>query len=391
MATADASHAGIEDFYHPQTARTSMRQTQTTSTHFWKPLLTSALVLLSGCHMPSAANAHGPHRVVTDLSGRSVSIPAQINRIACLTGACYEKAFLVGAGNKVIARATAGAPWMARTNPRSPQIPMILNSHQPNVEELLNLKPDVVFFWDNPAVLDTLGKNGLTALVPQPEKNTPTSIAAFTERMKNEVRFYGQVVDGDAQKRAEDWCSYYDQRVQYVLQRTQNIPEEKKTKVYYLRGPSPLTTHGAEANITWYGEMAGAHMVVKDSGLKNISQVSMEDMFHWNPDVIFVGRQYSPDLVLNDARWKNIAAVRNKRVYVIPDGVFYWDSGSEGVLLLEFMAQKLYPDLFRDLDMKHEVMTYYARFYRYALPEDEAGKMLHGAGPDGTRSNPLNN
>jgi iron complex transport system substrate-binding protein len=83
--------------------------------------------------------------------------------------------------------------------------------------------------------------------------------------------------------------------------------------------------------------------------------------------------------------------VRNKRVYVIPDGVFYWDSSSEGVLLLEYMSQKLYPELFKDLDMKQEVKTYYAKFYHYKLTDDEVNKLLQGLGPSGRRENLLNN
>ena len=119
--------------------------------------------------------------------------------------------------------------------------------------------------------------------------------------------------------------------------------------------------------------------------------MSIEDILHWNPDVIFVGRQYSPDLVLKDARWQDVSAVRNHRVYVIPDGVFYWDSSSEGVLLMEFMAQKMYPEIFKDLSMKDEIQAYYKEFYHYALSDAEVNNMLQGLGPDGQRKNRLNN
>jgi len=55
------------------------------------------------------------------------------------------------------------------------------------------------------------------------------------------------------------------------------------------------------------------------------------------------------------------------------------------------MAQKLYPDLFKDLKMKDEVQTYYKQFYHYELTDNEADNMLHGLGPDGQRKNHFNN
>jgi len=330
-------------------------------------------------------------RMVIDVAGRRVLIPEHVERIACLTGASYEKAFLVGAGNRIAMRASSGPPWMVRTNPSVQQIPLMHNSHNPNVEDLLKQNVQVVFFWDSPRGLDKLARSGMVAVIPQPERIVSTSIRDFNEKMKSEVRLYGKVLGGDASRKADIWSSYYDQKTHYVMERTQRIPEASRLKVYYLRGPSSLNTLGNNENITWYGEMAGANMVIRNSRTNNIAKVSIEEILQWNPDVVFVGRQYSPDLVLKDAKWRDISAIRNRRVYVIPDGVFYWDSSSEGVLLTEYMAQKLYPDLFKDLKMKDEVQTYYKQFYHYELTDNEADNMLHGLGPDGQRKNHFNN
>ncbi|MGE4559952.1 MAG: ABC transporter substrate-binding protein [Desulfobulbus sp.] len=308
-----------------------------------------------------------------------------------MTGASYEKAFLVGVGDKVVVRAATYPPWMERTNPRVRTIPTIRNSHDPNMEALLKQKIDVLFFWDHPILLDRLKGIGIAAVVPQPAARDFASIREFTGRMKSEVLLYGRVFGGEAEKRARAWCAYYDQKVKYVLERTSTVPEARKPRVYYVRGPDALTTHGRDQNITWYGMMAGAEMVVRNTRAKNISQISMEDIIRWNPEVIFVGRQYSPDLVLKNHKWKYVSAVRNKRVYVIPDGVFYWDGGSEGILLLEYLAWKLYPKMFRDLNMQREVTEYYEKFYNCRLTDDEIEKLLHGLDPEGRRSNRMNN
>ena len=122
-----------------------------------------------------------------------------------------------------------------------------------------------------------------------------------------------------------------------------------------MRGPSSLNTQGAGSNTLWYGKLGGANMVIENQPLAGRGSVSMEDLVRWNPDVILVGRQYSLDLVFKDERWAGIAAVKNGRVYATPEGVFYWDGGPEGVLLMEFVAKLLYPERFAGLDMVAEV------------------------------------
>jgi iron complex transport system substrate-binding protein len=330
-------------------------------------------------------------RHVIDMAGRDVAIPEKVERIGCMTGASYEKAFLLGAGNKVVVKAATCPPWAERTNPIIKGIFSIKDSHNPNMEELYRLNIEVMFYWDDPAYIEKLRDIGIASVIPQSSRIKINSIGDFTEKIKNEVRLYGKIIGGDAEINASAWCTYYDRKVESVCDRINLVPLEQRPKVYYIRGPDALSTLGPEQNITWYGEMAGGCMVVKKSNVTNIAKVSMEQMLEWNPDVIFVGRQYSPELVLKDDRWKPVEAVKKKQVYIIPDGVFFWDSSSEGILLLEFMAKKLYPERFTDINMENEVDEYYNKFYHCNLTKNEIRLLLNGCGPDGKRVNSFNN
>lgn len=330
-------------------------------------------------------------RTIVDPSGRQVSLPAEVKRIGCLTGASYEKAFLVGAADKVVVRAATFPPWMEQTRPAISKVPVIRNSHSPNMEELLKLAPDVLFSWDDPLLTRQMERNGLTVVSPQPVRNHLASEQDFIDLLKAEVAVYGKVLGADASRRAQAWNAYLDRIVGLVRQRTADLRPEQRPAAYYVRGPDATTTHGAESNMSWFGEMAGAAMVVRHSNARDIAQVSLEQIMVWNPEVIFVGRQYSTDLVLRDPRWRQVRAVRDGRVYGIPDGVFYWDSSSEGVLLLLYMAKTLHPERFADIDLHQEVRDYYRRFYGYALSEAEATLLLRGLNPQGQRRNPLGN
>jgi len=349
----------------------------------------SVLALLSGCGRRDASVKEGQRRVV-DLAGRSVAIPEQVRRIGCMTGASFEKALLVGGAGKVVVKAATCPPWARRAYPDIDKITSLANSHALNLEEFQRKRLDALFFWDDPHLLRRLAESGIPVLVPQPT-NAANSLPGFVKRQKDEVLFYGKTLGKDEEEKAREWCRYYDAKVAMVLSRTKEIPSKKRPKVYYLRGPKALNTHGADGNISWYGEMAGGHMVVRESSAKGIAELSMEQILLWNPEVILVGRQYPASLVRDDPSWKRVLAVRSGRVYETPDGVFWWDSGSEGVLLLLYMAKLFHPDLFADVDLRREVKDYYSRFYHASLSDREVDLLLAGKGPDGSRGNRLGN
>lgn len=329
-------------------------------------------------------------KVVTDMSGRKVLIPDNVGKVACLEVLGYEKMFLLGQTDKISVMYATNAPWMEKTNPKVKDIPKFIG--EPNFEELLNRKIDVVFFRYNPEqTLAKLTALGIPAIISQPVKQGWGSAEEFQAAAKRTVRLYGEVFGAQARDKAEKWCSYYDEKIRYVRERISQLPEARRPKVYYLRGPDALTTQGPNSNTAWYGTMAGAEMVTKKAPLEGKGSVSMEDLIRWNPEYIFVGRQYSRDLVLKDPRWRDVKAVKEGKVYSLPEGVFYWDGSTEGVLLMEFLAQKLHPDLFTDLDMAKELQDYYLRFYGYRLTDDEAGKILNGLSPDGQHKNTFNN
>jgi iron complex transport system substrate-binding protein len=322
----------------------------------------------------------GAVKTVVDMSERKVIVPAEIHRVAALEVLGYEKMFLLGQSNKLALMNATKPPWMERTNPKVKQIPKFLN--EPNAEALLNMNVDLALFsYDPEKTRNKLDSIGIPGVVSQPSGQIIGDAKTFQETMKRNMRLYGDIMGSEAKQRAEDWCNYFDERVGYVTSRVASIPPGQRPHAYYLRGPSALMTQGRNTHTLWYGEMAGGEMLSKNLPFISRGRVSMEDILAWDPEYIFVGRQYSPDLVLKDKRWQDVRAVREGKVYQDPEGVFFWDGSSEGVLLMEFMAQKMYPYLFRDLDMKKEIQNYYARFYNYKLTDVEADKILRAQAP----------
>jgi iron complex transport system substrate-binding protein len=336
-------------------------------------------------------------RTVVDMAGNPVRVPVKVNRIGCLEVLCYEKLFLLGASDRIEMMTMTNAPWMRQTNPAVDAITKIASD--PDIEELLRRRVDVVFHtlgYPNPKKIERLAQLGIPLVVSQSVGKPPVdSMDAFVESRKRMLRLYASVLGPIYETRAEEWCAYLDRMVAYVLSRTKDIPAEQRIRLYHVRGPSVTRTHGRAdqaPNTFWYGEIAGADMVVKRISDKySVGEISIEELLKWNPQVIHVSRQYSAKLVTGDPRLQQIEAVQTGRVYELPEGVFYWDGSTEGVLLMLYIAKELYPERFTDLDIRHEIRSYYAKFYRYPLSDSELDLLLQGKAPDGRRFNNMNN
>jgi iron complex transport system substrate-binding protein len=84
-----------------------------------------------------------------------------------------------------------------------------------------------------------------------------------------------------------------------------------------------------------------------------------------------------------DTTFSNLSAIKSDKVYMTPNGVMQWDSGSECILYVEYLAQILHPDLFSELDMVTEVQEYYAKFFNTELTEAQANYILIHLVPTG--------
>jgi iron complex transport system substrate-binding protein len=198
--------------------------------------------------------------------------------------------------------------------------------------------------------------------------------------MKKEVYLYADVLGQDAQARAKKYCDYLDSIVARVTSVTSKLSASEKPDVYYIRGPKILSTHGKYSNTRWYVEMAGGNLVSRDLE-QLISEVSIEQVMQWDPDIIMMGRLDSTEPVMSDPNWASTKAVKNGNVYVNPYGVFYWDYGIEGALFILDLAKTFHPDLFADIDMVKEVKSFYSEFYNFQLTDEQANKILQNQKP----------
>ena len=333
-----------------------------------------ALVVLFAGILLNAAE----FRDVKDVTGDVVKVPAKVEKIATLWYANNQIILMLGGADKIVATTDLikNNKWFAHVYPRISSIPNGVNGKDLQVEELIKLSPDIVIAADKKNK-EELTKNGFTVLYP-----------SFTNHadMKKSVSIMAEVIGGEAPKIAEKFNEYFDSNLKKVLSKTDKIAAPDRPKVLHIAdGKNLFKVDGTNTIIDEWIRVAGGQNVVQKAG--NMLEINAEEIPNMNPDVIIIGRAKAPEIlkkIYENPIYADTNAVKNKRVYVNPTGVFSWDRyGAEGALQILWAAKILHPEIFKDIDIAAETKKFYKKFLHYKLSDDEVNYILNGLDPTG--------
>lgn len=236
-------------------------------------------------------------------------------------------------------------------------------------EQLAPLRPDLVILKRGATRLrDTLSRIGIPTLMVDLE--TPDTFG-------RDLRNFGLLLGDSA--RANALIAFYQHARAIVADRVHDLEEELRPRVLLVRsiargGATAYSVPGADWMQTAMVELAGGRPIWKTMAERNNwSVIGLEQIAAWNPDVVFVVDFTDPDQSVADLRanpsWQLLPAVRNHRVYAVPSDGATWDqSDPRWILGLTWMARRLHPTLFNDLNLRAKLTEFYAW---YGLsPED---------------------
>ncbi len=323
-------------------------------------------------------------RIIVDRTGREVRVPTHPKHVACLFGPSYEKLLALGAADRVAIIPNLALPWNYQLHPGLKEIPVIGNYAAPNVEQLMAMGVDLVIYHPFTKQIQRLSASGLPVVVANDGRQRPSTLKGFITDWYDQIRFYGDVLGGQAKATADSYCDYVDKRIQRVLAVTRTIPSTQRPRVFYICGQVQgiSNTQSRFSTAYWLVDAAGGSMLTHDDAAYFVT-VTTEELIAWNPDIIIVSTAPSTDAITKDPRLRSIAAVRNQHVVMSPQGLFYWSHfSSESFLCILFLAKQLHPDRFAHIDLKQELKAYYQTFYHYSLTEDETRRILNHLPPE---------
>jgi iron complex transport system substrate-binding protein len=313
---------------------------------------------------------------VTDGAGRTVAVPARVERV-----------FPAGPPAAIMLYTVApdlllGWPRANRPDEREfllpdiggrPEVGRITGrGNTANLEVVLALKPDLI--------LDIGSVNATyVSLADRVTEQTKIPYALLDGRFDGIAASYRTIgtLVGRSEP-AEALARYTEDTIKTITGRIAAIPRERRPRVYYARGPRGLETGlGGSINVETI-ELLANNVAGGTSG--GLSNVSIEQVLLWNPDVIITIDLAFAANVYNDRAWAPVAAVAARRVHLSPKLPFGWVDFPPSVnrlIGLWWLAKILYPELFSE-DLRTLTRDFYRQFYHVTLADAQIDRVLAG-------------
>ena len=337
------------------------------------------------------ADAAGDTITITDQAGFQVEIPRQVNRVVVTDILPLPSILTVflGSGEKIVGMNPASMS-AAKTGLLGELFPDILNASTDfmtggdvNMEELMKLKPDVVFYNAGTQKLgDALRSAGFAAVAVSVNSWNYDSIETYNQWIALLSEIFPEKQD------TAERVSEYSQKVYEDIQkRVSGLKDEERRNILFLFNYSDTTmiTSGKNFFGQYWCDAVGGHNVAEGVAAENSNAtINMEQVYEWNPDVIFITNftPVLPEDLYNNAigqdDWSPVKAVQDKAVYKLPLGTYRsYTPGTDTPITLLWMAKQVYPQLFEDVDINKEVKDYYKAMYGVDISDAQVEQMLH--------------
>jgi iron complex transport system substrate-binding protein len=334
-----------------------------------RSLLAATAVALTAPRLARAAT-------VTDATGRALAVPAKVERVFP-AGPPAAILLYTLAPDLLLGWPRANRPeecaYMLPDVCARPEVGRLTGrGNTANLESVIALKPDLI--------LD-MGSTRATfvSLAERVQAQTSIPYALLDGRfdaIPETYRKLGELTRRDAE--AKKLADYADHTLKTIQDRIADIPQEKRPRVYYARGPHGLVTGlGGSINVETIELLAQNVAGGTHGGLAN---VSIEQVLLWNPQVIVTIDRFFAAVVFQDPAWQAVEAVKSKRVHLSPKMPFGWVDFPPSVnrlIGLWWLAKILYPERFTE-DLGKRTRDFYTLFYHRTPTDAQIAHVLAG-------------
>lgn len=339
--------------------------------------------LLSGCSTQQTdAEAAAITRTVSDMAGRTVEIPALVNKVYA-TGTIGSILLYTLAPEKLAGWNSALSDTeKVYIDSKYHYLPVLGSwkgtKLKGNIEELLKTEPDLIINVGDVSEAYISDANAIAQQLHIPV----IMVDGRLEKTADAYEFLGDILN--VSERAKKLAEYSSQALSEVRGAVGNIPENERVSYYYAEGVKGLETETGNTLNTEALSLAGA-VNVADKALDKSSrriQVSLEQILDWDADLIIIsadgdGRHQLYNEITSGS-WRNIEAVKNGMVYEIPFAPYDWlnrPPSANRLIGIKWLANLLYPDVY-EINMRKEIQSYFMQFYSYEFSDEDMNVLL---------------
>lgn len=305
---------------------------------------------------------------ITDALGRAVTFPAAPQRIV-MTG---KALFTIADAAYMFPNAAERIAGVGNTGQGSGNFISLIDptyeaktvlDRDAGAEQVAALQPDLVIMKS--FLADDVGApiEALGIPVIYIDLETP-------EQYVRDLAILGQVFGDEA--RAADMVAFYQGKIDAIRQTTVGLEKPRVLLLNYndRDGGVAFNVPPTSWIQTQMVEIAGGEPVWADANPGGgWTQVTLEQIAAWDADQIFVISYFKdPAEVVADLKadpnWQEIRAVKEGSLYAFPGDLYSWDQPDpRWILGLTWLAGKIRPDQFPDLDIIAETQTFYQTLY----------------------------
>lgn len=316
---------------------------------------------------------------VEDCLGRKVKVDNSNLRIAALFAVSGHTVAMLGGGEKIVAvsRGLVRDKMFNMILPHVKNLPVPKAGGGIKIEELLRAEPNLLLVDRSVAInrseTEKFRKFGL--------KWFAVEIRSI-ENQFHLVRMLGKILGSE--ERAGKYIDFYRNCMKLVKSRTDSVPKSERARVFHSNN-EPTHTDAPDSVPAEWIKSAGMINVSAEGDLNftdNKYYASMEQVLQWNPSVILVNEEGKGEYIKRSPQWKNIQAVKDSRVYLLPNGISRWGhtNSIETPLAILWTAKKVYPELLKDIDVRSKVREFYREFFRLEINDKLLNRILKGKG-----------
>ena len=342
----------------------------------WIALILALLLCctLSACGGSGAADNH--HTVsFTDSCGRTVEVPARIDKIA-VTGSMAQIIVFALAPDKLVGVAgewsEAARPYIAASYLQLPVLGQLYGGKG-------ELNPETLLASGAQLVIDVgESKSGLAGELGALQAQTGLPVVHIDARLSALDETYtllGQLLD--MEQEAEILSRY----CRSVYDRAADIASHaQKVRLLYLLGDEGCRVITRDSYFSEVIDLMSLNAAVADSPTAKGtgSEVDLEQILLWDPDYIIFAPGSIYDTAAADPAWQQLSAVAEGRFCQVPEGPYNWmgfPPSAQQLLGMIWLGYTLYPDVC-GYDLYDEVAQYFRLFYHTELTQAQFEELM---------------
>lgn len=322
-------------------------------------------------------------REFTDSLGRTVEVPAQIDKIAP-SGFVAQQVLLAVAPDKMVGLGSEitdeQAQYLGSEYADLPIFGAAFGASDTlNKEAVAEAGAQILIDVGEPKDGMEEDLDNLQEQLGIPCVFIESSISTYDETYRTLGELLGVEDKGNE---IADYCKRVYDETQAVVD---SIPEAERANVAYLVGDSGLNAIAQGSYQGQVVDMTANNVVVVDnpSGKGNGNEVSLEQLAVWDPELIVFQSEDMYNSVASDPAWSSLTAIASGNYYLVPDTPYTWLNNPPSVnqvLGMQWLPRICYPDAFDD-DLQDVVAEYYKVFYNHDLTQAEYDELTAGATP----------